>query len=43
MYFSTAGDEVKRACKFLLSHQMDDGGWGEKFAVSSLVDESTLL
>ena len=26
--------EVKKACGFLLSHQMEDGGWGEDFAVS---------
>ena len=32
--FSTAGLEVKRACEYLLSHQMEDGGWGEDFAVS---------
>ena len=31
---STAGVEVKQACEFLLSHQMEDGGWGEEFAVS---------
>ena len=30
----TAGLEVKKACEFLLSHQMEDGGWGEDFAVS---------
>ncbi|KAI1884894.1 hypothetical protein AGOR_G00214580 [Albula goreensis] len=23
--------EVQRACEFLLSHQMEDGGWGEDF------------
>ena len=28
---------MKRACEFLLSHQMDDGGWGEEFAVSFLL------
>jgi hypothetical protein len=30
---STAGVEVKKACEFLLSRQMEDGGWGEDFAV----------
>lgn len=30
----TAGVEVKKACEFLLCHQMEDGGWGEDFAVS---------
>lgn len=34
---STAGVEVKKACEFLLSHQMEDGGWGEEFAVSFLL------
>ena len=33
---STAGVEVKKACEFLLSRQMEDGGWGEEFAVSFL-------
>ncbi|XP_071803611.1 lanosterol synthase-like [Asterias amurensis] len=28
---STASSEVKRACAFLLSRQMEDGGWGEEF------------
>ncbi|CAI8009859.1 Lanosterol synthase [Geodia barretti] len=28
----TAGVEVKKACEFLLSRQMEDGGWGEDFA-----------
>lgn len=41
-HFSTAGLEVKKACDFLLSHQMDDGGWGEDFAVSLYIDEATL-
>ena len=27
--------EVKKACEFLLGHQMEDGGWGEDFAVRS--------
>ena len=40
-YFSTAGVEVKKACEFLLSHQMEDGGWGEEFTVSFLnIDEA---
>ncbi len=30
----TAGDEVKKACDFLLSKQKSDGGWGEDFSVS---------
>ena len=34
--YSTAGAEVKKACQFLLSHQMEDGGWGEDFKVRSL-------
>ena len=25
---------MKKACEFLLHHQMEDGGWGEDFAVS---------
>ena len=25
---------MKKACEFLLCHQMEDGGWGEDFAVS---------
>ena len=36
-FFSTAGVEVKKACEFLLSHQMEDGGWGEEFTVSFLL------
>ncbi|XP_064402287.1 lanosterol synthase-like isoform X2 [Halichondria panicea] len=28
----TAGDEVKKACDFLLSKQKSDGGWGEDFS-----------
>ena len=32
-FIRTAGEEVKRACDFLLSKQMEDGGWGEDFAV----------
>ena len=31
----TAGSEVRKACEFLLSKQMEDGGWGEEFAVRS--------
>lgn len=27
----TAGPEVRKACEFLLSRQMEDGGWGEDF------------
>lgn len=26
---------VRRACDFLVSKQMDDGGWGETYMVSS--------
>ena len=37
IFFSTAGVEVKKACEFLLSHQMEDGGWGEEFTVSFLL------
>lgn len=33
-YNRTAGQEVRKACEFLVSHQMEDGGWGEEFAVS---------
>ncbi|XP_003383177.1 PREDICTED: lanosterol synthase [Amphimedon queenslandica] len=29
--YGTAGSEVKRACQFLVDHQMSDGGWGEDF------------
>ena len=34
IYYRTAGNEVKLACQYLLSRQMEDGGWGEEFAVS---------
>jgi lanosterol synthase len=27
---------VRRACDFLVSKQMDDGGWGETYMVCSL-------
>lgn len=27
-------ERVRRACDFLLSKQMDDGGWGETYMVS---------
>lgn len=27
---------VRRACDFLVSKQMDDGGWGETYMVSRL-------
>lgn len=30
---------VRKACEFLLSKQMDDGGWGESYKVSSLLVE----
>ncbi|XP_061698443.1 lanosterol synthase isoform X2 [Syngnathoides biaculeatus] len=30
-YQRNACAEVRRACQFLLSHQMPDGGWGEDF------------
>ena len=33
LFISTAGSEVKKACEFLISHQMKDGGWGEDFKV----------
>ena len=26
---------VRRACTFLIGHQMSDGGWGETYMVSS--------
>ncbi|KAM4603181.1 lanosterol synthase, partial [Discoglossus pictus] len=29
--YTEGGPEVLRACSFLLSHQMADGGWGEDF------------
>lgn len=29
--FRLACTEVRRACEFLLSKQMEDGGWGEDF------------
>lgn len=25
---------VRKACEFLVKHQMDDGGWGETYMVS---------
>jgi len=31
--FATS-DRVRRACKFLLDRQMDDGGWGESYKSS---------
>lgn len=27
-------DKVRRACDFLVGHQMEDGGWGETYMVS---------
>lgn len=27
---------IRKACAFLVDHQMDDGGWGETYLVSSL-------
>nr|UTN00769.1 parkeol synthase [Apostichopus japonicus] len=32
---NTASMQVKKACAFLVSRQMEDGGWGEKFASCS--------
>ncbi|PIK43102.1 putative lanosterol synthase [Apostichopus japonicus] len=32
---NTASMQVKKACSFLVSRQMEDGGWGEKFASCS--------
>ncbi|XP_071811982.1 lanosterol synthase-like [Apostichopus japonicus] len=32
---NTASIDVKKACSFLVSRQMEDGGWGEKFASCS--------
>lgn len=26
-------ERVRRACLFLVDHQMDDGGWGETYMV----------
>jgi lanosterol synthase len=26
---------VRKACEFLVKHQMDDGGWGETYMVSN--------
>ncbi len=26
-------ERVRRACKFLIDHQMADGGWGETYMV----------
>ena len=30
-------DRVRRACDFLVGHQMQDGGWGETYMVSRLI------
>lgn len=41
--YSTS-DHVRKACEFLLSHQMADGGWGESYRASELkvwVDSET--
>ena len=35
-FYRTAGVEVKRACDYLVRHQMADGGWGEDFSVRIL-------
>lgn len=35
VFHSTAATEVNKACEFLVSKQMEDGGWGEDFSVSS--------
>ncbi len=34
---------MKKACKFLLSRQMADGGWGEDFTVSHTISHSNKL
>jgi squalene cyclase len=28
-------ESVRKACAFLVKHQMDDGGWGETYMVSA--------
>jgi len=33
----SSSERVRRACSFLVSYQMEDGGWGESYEVSSLV------
>lgn len=34
---------VRKACKFLLDKQMDDGGWGESYKVLSFKSEPSIL
>lgn len=31
-------ESVRKACDFLLSKQMDCGGWGESYLVSSIIE-----
>ena len=33
MYDNSAS--VRKACEFLVKHQMEDGGWGETYMVSA--------
>lgn len=35
-------DSVRRACAFLLSKQMEDGGWGETYMVSDAARERVI-
>ncbi len=35
-----SSDNVRRACDFLVSKQMEDGGWGETYMVGNTSNES---
>lgn len=39
----TNSARVKKACKFLTDRQMDDGGWGESFKVSTSLSSFDLM
>ena len=34
---------VRKACKFLVNHQMEDGGWGETYMVSHCVPNDLFI
>lgn len=34
---------ARKACEFLVNKQRDDGGWGESYKVSSIVQQSALI